>query len=303
MPGERRYRLNLWRAGLTSSLEPSFGALETPLDRGSWQDIMERVAPCDVNLTRVRSSLAYRTGHGLADAFQSGRTFLVGDAAHALPQCTAQGLNLGLQDAYNLGWKLGLVVNGDAPQELLESYQRERRPVAQAALSSMACEPALMGRAAHLESREALDRWSQLDLDYRHSGEKFSSLTGSTVQAGDRAPDGQLAREGSAVFLYELLQGVGYHLVVFSDFEDSDLEELVLELQEKYDHTIGIIRVGLACDALLDKDSRLHRAYAAGHGELILIRPDRFIAARATLSDDAELLSYLSEHLTPSALV
>jgi 2-polyprenyl-6-methoxyphenol hydroxylase-like FAD-dependent oxidoreductase len=300
LPGNGRYRLNHWRSRSSSSAEPGFGALEAPLDVDSWRGIMDRLASGDVNLTKVRASLAYRTGHGLADAFQLGRTFLAGDAAHALPQCTAQGLNLGLQDAYNLGWKLGLVINGDAPQAFLETYQRERRPVAQAALSSVFSDPALMGRATHLESREALDQWSQLNLDYRHSLEAPSSLAGAIAQAGDRAPDGVLAREGTSVYLYDLLKGLHYHLLIFSDFEDSDLDELVLELESRQYTALEILRVGLACDALLDRDSRLHRAYAAGHGALILIRPDRFIAARATLSDSSELLSYLSEHLTPS---
>jgi 2-polyprenyl-6-methoxyphenol hydroxylase-like FAD-dependent oxidoreductase len=66
----------------------------------------------------------------LADLYRVGRVLLAGDAAHVHPPLGGQGLNLGIQDAFNLGWKLAAEVNGWAPNELLDSYQSERRPVA-----------------------------------------------------------------------------------------------------------------------------------------------------------------------------
>ncbi|MET8425576.1 rifampin monooxygenase [Nocardia sp. NPDC004860] len=66
----------------------------------------------------------------LADAYRSGRVFLAGDAAHIHPPNGGQGLNLGVQDAFNLGWKLAAAVNGWAPADLLDTYESERRPVA-----------------------------------------------------------------------------------------------------------------------------------------------------------------------------
>ena len=65
----------------------------------------------------------------LASAYRSGNIFLAGDAAHIHPPQGGQGLNLGVQDAMNLGWKLGAEVSGAAPSWLLDSYERERRPV------------------------------------------------------------------------------------------------------------------------------------------------------------------------------
>lgn len=67
----------------------------------------------------------------LADAYRRGRLFLVGDAAHQNPPWGGHGFNTGVGDAMNLGWKLAAVVNGWAPQELLDSYASERRPIAQ----------------------------------------------------------------------------------------------------------------------------------------------------------------------------
>lgn len=65
----------------------------------------------------------------LAERYRSGRVFLAGDAAHVHPPLGGQGLNLGIQDAFNLGWKLAAEVNGWAPGELLDSYHAERHPV------------------------------------------------------------------------------------------------------------------------------------------------------------------------------
>ena len=69
-----------------------------------------------------------RSGGG---AFRDGRIFLVGDAAHRFPPTGGMGLNTGVQDAHNLAWKLAAVVHGHAGADLLDSYERERRPVAQ----------------------------------------------------------------------------------------------------------------------------------------------------------------------------
>jgi 2-polyprenyl-6-methoxyphenol hydroxylase-like FAD-dependent oxidoreductase len=72
----------------------------------------------------------------LAERYRTGRVLLAGDAAHIHPPLGGQGLNLGIQDAFNLGWKLAAEVNGWAPEGLLDSYQAERRPVAAAVLDN-----------------------------------------------------------------------------------------------------------------------------------------------------------------------
>jgi 2-polyprenyl-6-methoxyphenol hydroxylase-like FAD-dependent oxidoreductase len=73
----------------------------------------------------------FRVHHRIASGFRKGRAFLVGDAAHIHSPAGGQGMNTGLQDGWNLAWKLALVVKGRAPDSLLESYERERRPVAE----------------------------------------------------------------------------------------------------------------------------------------------------------------------------
>lgn len=78
----------------------------------------------------------YRIHHRAAERFREGRCFLLGDAAHIHSPVGAQGMNTGLQDAYNLAWKLALVVRGEADAALLDSYGEERVPVARRLLNS-----------------------------------------------------------------------------------------------------------------------------------------------------------------------
>jgi hypothetical protein len=80
----------------------------------------------------------------LADRYRVGRVLLGGDAAHVHPPAGGQGLNLGVQDAFNLAWKLAAEIDGWAPGELLDSYETERRPVAMAVLNTTRAQMELM---------------------------------------------------------------------------------------------------------------------------------------------------------------
>lgn len=87
-----------------------------------------------VMLEDVRWSATYQTHSRCADRYRAGNVFLAGDAAHLVSPVGGQGMNLGIQDAVNLGWKLAAVLRRGAPEPLLDSYAEERRPVAQRAL-------------------------------------------------------------------------------------------------------------------------------------------------------------------------
>jgi 2-polyprenyl-6-methoxyphenol hydroxylase-like FAD-dependent oxidoreductase len=78
----------------------------------------------------------FRVHHRVAAAFREGAVFLAGDAAHVHSPAGGQGMNTGIQDAANLAWKLALVLRGQAPDSLLDSYERERRPVAREVVST-----------------------------------------------------------------------------------------------------------------------------------------------------------------------
>ncbi|WP_446677754.1 FAD-dependent oxidoreductase [Streptomyces bauhiniae] len=94
------------------------------------QSSLRRVSGTDVTLTALRAAPTRWTDNTRqASAYRSGRVFLAGDAAHVHPPFGGQGLNLGVGDAVNLGWKLAAVASGRAREDLLDTYDAERRPV------------------------------------------------------------------------------------------------------------------------------------------------------------------------------
>jgi 2-polyprenyl-6-methoxyphenol hydroxylase-like FAD-dependent oxidoreductase len=88
------------------------------------------------HVEEVLWSSRFRVQHRVAARFREGGVFLCGDAAHVHSPAGGQGMNTGIQDAANLAWKLALVVRGQAPGSLLDSYERERRPVAKGVVST-----------------------------------------------------------------------------------------------------------------------------------------------------------------------
>ncbi|QJU54661.1 FAD-dependent monooxygenase [Herbiconiux sp. KACC 21604] len=92
-------------------------------------------AGTDFGVHEPRSLTRFTDATRLAESYRRGRVLVAGDAAHVHPPLGGQGLNLGIQDAFNLGWKLAAVVKGAAPESLLDSYEAERRPVAEQVLT------------------------------------------------------------------------------------------------------------------------------------------------------------------------
>src|SRR5205823_8439055 len=89
----------------------------------------ERLVPPGTRLQTLHWSSFFRISHRIVPRYRVGRAFLAGDAAHIHPPTGGQGMNTGIQDAYNLAWKLALVLQGAAPDSLLDSYEAVRRPV------------------------------------------------------------------------------------------------------------------------------------------------------------------------------
>ncbi|RSO04490.1 pentachlorophenol monooxygenase [Streptomyces sp. WAC 05379] len=158
------------------------------------------LAPEDV--TEVRWASDFRPRAALADRFRDGRVFLAGDAAHIHSPAGGQGLNTSVQDAYNLGWKLGAVLRDGVDEALLETYEEERRPVAADMLG--------LSTSVHRGEVRRGEATRQLGLGYRES-----SLTAETRQApaalraGDRAPDGTLG----GVRLFDAFRGPHWTLL------------------------------------------------------------------------------------------
>lgn len=115
-----------------------------PLTRDHLQTVLRRISGTDVELTAIGLVTTWTDRAHLATEYRRGRVLLAGDAAHIHSPLGGQGLNLGLGDAMNLGWKLAATIHGDAAAELLDSYQQERRPVAEQILDWSRAQVALM---------------------------------------------------------------------------------------------------------------------------------------------------------------
>jgi 2-polyprenyl-6-methoxyphenol hydroxylase-like FAD-dependent oxidoreductase len=122
---------------------------ETPMNLAELRASVARVLGADIPIGAPDGTglLRRRTGGNtrIAARYRVGRVLLVGDAAHVHPAIGGPGLNLGLQDAVNLGWKLAATVRGWAPQGLLDTYETERRPVAERVVMSTQAQAALIG--------------------------------------------------------------------------------------------------------------------------------------------------------------
>jgi rifampicin monooxygenase len=105
---------------------------------------LRAVAGTDFGVHSPRWLSRFGDGTRLAERYRTGRVLLAGDAAHLHPPVGGQGLNLGIQDAFNMGWKLAAEVNGWAPEGLLDSYHTERHPVAAAVLDNTRAQTVLM---------------------------------------------------------------------------------------------------------------------------------------------------------------
>jgi 2-polyprenyl-6-methoxyphenol hydroxylase-like FAD-dependent oxidoreductase len=164
---------------LTARAETMAGDIESVVYRATGRRI-----------ARVAWSSIYQPAIRMVNRYRVDRVFLAGDAAHVHPPAGGQGLNTGVQDAYNLGWKLAHVLKG-GPAALLDTYETERLPIAAAVLG-------LSKRLLQTRAIKRGDATNQLALHYR-----FSSLSSGDphgdLHPGDRMPDLRLA-DGSRLF-------------------------------------------------------------------------------------------------------
>jgi len=163
--------------------EPSLFQMMSPREPAEGiEAVVQRVSGHRV--THVAWSSMYRPAVRMVDRMRVGRIFVAGDAAHLHPPTGGQGLNTGVQDTYNLGWKLAYVLRG-GPDSLLDTYEAERVPVAAAVLGLTK----QIYRTGSLKRGEATN---QLRLHYRTSPLSSGKPLGK-LHPGDRMPDVQLS--------------------------------------------------------------------------------------------------------------
>ena len=186
------------------------------LSLANMQAILERRSGrTDIRLHEPEWSSLWRANIRLVDRYREGRVFLAGDAAHIHSPAGGQGMNTGIQDAHNLGWKLAAVAKGASPA-LLDSYEAERRPVAAGVL---ALSNARLGRrsSGRASPPAAMRARSQLGVGYRGSAlARDDRDETALLRAGDRAPDAtELTTVDGERRLFDLTRGGRFTLLSF----------------------------------------------------------------------------------------
>lgn len=129
-----------------------------PITRDHVQAVLRRISGTQTEVTALGLATTWTDRAYLATEYRKGRVLLAGDAAHIHSPLGGQGLNLGVGDAMNLGWKLAATIRGDAAAGLLDSYQRERRPVAEQILDWSRAQVALMRPSRSSQALRAIVR-------------------------------------------------------------------------------------------------------------------------------------------------
>jgi NADPH-dependent dioxygenase len=239
----------------------------------------------------------------LADTYREGNVILAGDSAHVHSTTGGQGMNCCMQDAYNLGWKLGLVMRGLAKPELLDTYEAERRPIAEQVIwAASSLHEIFMGhgkdigeRAKKISDQDFLDavvgRCSGISYTYRDYLDQPTGLSPiSGPEIGDRAPDADLTN-GSTLF--GLTRHTGFTLLAMpgNDHQTARSSRALESLQEQF---ASILKFH-ALDASTDLDDYYGRG---PEDRLYLIRPDGYIGYRCLSSEADRLASHLGEFIS-----
>ncbi|MFD0556239.1 2-polyprenyl-6-methoxyphenol hydroxylase-like FAD-dependent oxidoreductase [Stackebrandtia endophytica] len=230
---------------------------EVPVTEAEIRDLLTAVFGSDFGMSEIRWTSRFHSDERQAARYRDGRVFLAGDAAHVHTPAGGQGMNIGIQDAANLGWKLAAAVDGWAPPDLLDSYEAERHPIGTDVMRGsgrLFRLGTLRSAPSRLLRNVGLAAALNVPPIRRRAAETVSGigtrLPGGDGDIGGRAPDVQLT--GPVPRLYEALRAGRFVLMTP---EDSG----VRPSPEAADHTVVV-----------------HPRLAAV--PTMLIRPDGYIA-------------------------
>jgi 2-polyprenyl-6-methoxyphenol hydroxylase-like FAD-dependent oxidoreductase len=325
LAGPSTHRLVATRAG---EVPPDAG--DPTLDE--FQQIADELSSIPMRLHDPSWLSRFRLHHRGVDRYRAGRAFVAGDAAHIHSPAGGQGMNTGIQDSYNLAWKLALIIEGHAPDSILDSYHEERHPVGQRLLRTTdrmfnvaathnplftalrnALIPRVLPWVLGKRSRRArVFRFvSQLGIKYPESPIVDEDRSGADLAfrrgpaAGNRAPDGplRLAGDGREVSLFSRLRGTPHHLLLFAGrgvqapASDAELRNLLVGYEGMIQpHQIFAEdrgQIGSEAPAYVDESGLVHGRYGLTGAGCYLIRPDGYVAFRAPGSNLRQIRAYL----------
>ncbi|MBV9374132.1 MAG: FAD-dependent monooxygenase [Alphaproteobacteria bacterium] len=272
-----------------------------------------------LRLADPRWTAVFRIHRRKAGQFRQGRVFLLGDAAHIHSPVGGQGMNMGIQDAFNLAWKLSLIVRNIGDQKLLDSYEAERKPVDEAVIRQTDRATrlvslhgtvtrfirdhmmSLLTRLPGFEERLG-EGISGIAVNYRHSPivEDHAGRAGG-LAAGDRAPDAPVtaARGGTAQRLYELFAQHRHVLLLLGDPE-ANMAATPPRYPEEVFSKYQIVPAGISGGDYVDRDGVVARRYGSAPA-IYLIRPDGYVGFRGDWDSATKRLPNYLAALFPSA--
>jgi 2-polyprenyl-6-methoxyphenol hydroxylase-like FAD-dependent oxidoreductase len=319
---------DLGTAGPTAPPDPTLAQVQAKVD--------ER-GPGGLTLTDPVWLAGFRINERKVADYRLGRVMLAGDAAHIHSPAGGQGMNTGMQDAFNLAWKLALVERGQAQAEpLLASYSIERstvgdqvlqgagrvttiatlrNPVAQYLRNHIAAVVASFG----FVQDKIANALCELNINYRHGPLSTDNWRGhsGTIKAGDRLPDTALtsATSGTKTTLFAAIRGTRHHLLLLPGSHDPQAVSQLLRIADDTQRAfpdLFAVHLILKADnapvpdlssvpstvpAWLDTEGRLHQQTGATDRALIVVRPDGYIGYRGQPADAAEFEKYLDRYL------
>ena len=271
------------------------------------QGIADDLLPGRPLLSDLRWSSIFRISMRLASRYRADRIFIAGDAAHIHPPTGGQGMNTGIQDAYNLAWKLALVLRGSASEKLLDSYEAERRPVGADVIARTRAASEKYGSERGKPPDRLVD--TQVLVSYRGSPVVGEEGAMAGPAAGDRAPDVVGLRRNGLGFplrLFDILRGTDHVLVLRPrrlDTHDGagEMEDLVSfarDLGHAPAPSVRVVVISLEplpdmpfLTILHDPDGGFGEAYGTEAGA-ILVRPDGHIGWRGASWRQRGLAAY-----------
>ena len=305
--GRDRFRVSALAPMAAGAAEHGLSTESAGPDLAALQAVADRLMPEKVALSEMTWSSYFRISMRLAARYRVGRAFLAGDAAHIHPPTGGQGMNTGIQDAYNLAWKLALVVRGVAGEALAASYEAERRPVGADVVARTQAASMKLGREDGRESRLAD---TQILVGYRESPivGAVGESDAASVGAGDRAPDATgLARAHVAhpIRLHDVLRGTAHVLLVWSDAADGSerarLEALAAGLAARHGDLVRVVAVAPApaeapvgVPLYVDAAGGFAAAYAPAAGAAWLVRPDGHVGLCARPWSETAIAAHLA---------
>lgn len=307
MPGERRWRIV---GAFPEGKESAAGEI-------LYEEIEARIkeeAELELDITRVDWFSTYKVHTRHVEKFSSGRCFLAGDSAHIHTPAGGQGMNTGIQDSYNLAWKLALVLKHSANERILDTYNEERLPNAKRLTATTdrmfnlaAGKDWFVGlirntifppMAKYILSIDAVRKRffiliSQIGINYRDSSlsaHEVGAHQGDSefdVKAGDRMPFFLL--DGNSI--YDRLRAPKFHWLTFSD-GSSDVADLPGRPNS------GFVNEFTQYDHLVDHDviplyPHVAAIFGTNKSFQILLRPDNYIAFIAPDTSPGPLSTYL----------